>query len=140
MANKKFELTAAQALATLIEYAQNAQDAQIIAAVERAKHDLTVKQNANARKANAPRTPSKTAQENAELLNKVLAILPVFEEDTDGKPTGGYNLAAITGKVNGIMTASKLGVVIRPAINDGRVIKYRGRLNGKTVTFYALAQ
>ena len=83
--------------------------------------------------------PSKTSIENAKLLENVIEILPAISYDEMGKPVGGYNLAAISSKVNGIMTASKLGVVLKPAINDGTVIKYRGRLNGKTVTFYALA-
>ena len=83
--------------------------------------------------------PSKASVENAKLLERVLDILPTISYNEEGKPVGGYNLAAISSKVNGIMTASKLGVVLKPAINDGTVIKYRGRLNGKTVTFYALA-
>lgn len=140
MASKKFELTTAQALAIAIEYMDGAQDANAVAARNRLAHDLSVKQAAAERKANAPRVPSKTGEENARLLREVLAILPTIGETEDGKPTGGYHLAAITSKVKGIMTASKLGVVIRPAVTDGTVVKYRGRLNGKTVTFYALAK
>lgn len=83
--------------------------------------------------------PSKTSIENAKLLKDVIEILPAINYNDEGKPVGGYNLAAISSKVNGIMTASKLGAVLKPAIDDGTVIKYRGRLNGKTVTFYALA-
>jgi hypothetical protein len=84
-------------------------------------------------------TPSKTSVENAALLGDVLKILPTIEYAENGKPTGGYSFVNITAKVNGIMTTSKLGAVLKPAIADGTVIKYRGRLNGKTVTFYAVA-
>ena len=83
--------------------------------------------------------PSKASIENAALLTAVLDILPAIEYTNDGKPAGGYSFANITAKVNGIMTTSKLGAVLKPAIADGTVIKYRGRLNGKTVTFYAVA-
>lgn len=82
--------------------------------------------------------PSKASVENAKLLENVIEVLPAIDYNEEGKPVGGYNLATISSKVNGIMTASKLGVVLKPAIADGTVLKYRGRLNGKTVTFYAL--
>lgn len=83
--------------------------------------------------------PSKASVENAALLQQVLEVLPAIDYTEDGKPSGGYNLATIAAKVKGITTASKLGVVVKPAIADGTILKYRGRLNGKTVTFYAMA-
>ena len=142
MANLKFELSFEQALIHAI-HALNYGDIDEYpgkpAVIKRLQHELDVRKATRARKANAPKRESSTAKANAALLNAVLDILPNIGYDEEGKPQDGYNLAAITAKVPGIMSASKLGVVLRPAINDGTVIKYRGRLNGKTVTFYALA-
>ena len=138
---KNFELTLEQALVHAI-FALNGGDIDeypgkaVVA--ERLQHELDVRKAARTRKANAPKRESSTAKANAALLNAVLDILPNIGYDADGKPQDGYNLAAITAKVPGIMSASKLGVVLRPAIDDGTVIKYRGRHNGKTVTFYGL--
>lgn len=140
MANIKFALTTAQAIESAVALLQGEtakfEKEQVI---ERLAHELGVRKAANARKTNSPKRESATAKQNAELLNAVLGILPTISYNEEGKPQDGYNLATITAKVPGIMSASKLGVVLRPAINDGTVIKYRGRLNGKTVTFYALA-
>jgi hypothetical protein len=140
MTTQKFTLTATQAIASAIALL-NGETAQFETGeiVARLAHELDVRTKAQERKANAPKRESSTAKENAALLNAVLGILPTVGYNEDGKPQGGFNLANITAKVPNIMTASKLGVVLRPAINDGTVIKYRGRLNGKTVTFYALA-
>lgn len=132
-------MTLEQALTHAI-YALNGENIENpVAVADRLKRELNVRKAARARKANAPKRESATAKQNAELLNAVLDILPAISYNEEGKPQDGYNLATITAKVPGIMSASKLGVVLRPAINDGTVIKYRGRLNGKTVTFYALA-
>lgn len=140
MATSKFELTTAQAIESAIALLKGEtcefETGQVI---NRLTHELDTRKAANERKRNAPKRESATAKVNAELLQDVLNILPAVDYNEDGKPEGGYNLATITAKVPGIMTASKLGVVLRPAINSGTVIKYRGRLNGKTVTFYALA-
>ena len=142
MANLKFEITFEQALTHAI-FALNGGNIDEYpgktAVIERLRHELDIRKAARSRKANAPKRESAIAKQNVELLKAVLDILPNIEYDEEGKPQDGYNLAAITAKIPGIMSASKLGVVLRPAINDGTVIKYRGRLNGKTVTFYALA-
>lgn len=139
---KNFELTLEQALVHAI-FALNGGDIDeypgkaVVA--ERLQHELDVRKAARTRKVNAPKRESSTAKANAALLDAVLDILPAINYGEEGKPQGGFNLADITAKVPNIMTASKLGIVLRPAINDGTVIKYRGRLNGKTVTFYGLA-
>lgn len=140
MTTQKFTLTTAQAIASAIALLNGEttpfETSEVVA---RLAHELDVRKKAQERKANAPKRESSTAKANAALLDAVLDILPNIEYDADGKPQGGFNLATITGKVPAIMTASKLGVVLRPAIDNGVVVKYRGRHNGKTVTFYGLA-
>lgn len=140
MATSKFELTVVQAIESAIALLKGETcEFETEQVINRLTHELNTRKIISERNKSNLRRKTDTAKANAELLQSVLDILPAVDYNEDGKPKGGYNLATITAKVPGITSASKLGVVMCPAINSGTVIKYRGRLNGKTVTFYALA-
>lgn len=119
MANNK--ITQVKALETVINALKDTDivSAEVINKVVDIKTALEKKANATSKRA---------SNANAELLEKVL---PLF---TDAPNTLTELLTANREQFDelGILTSQKLNAVIRPAVEDGRIIREK---DGKTTTF-----
>ena len=119
MANNK--ITQVKALETVINAIKDTDivSAEVINKIVDIKTALEKKANATSKRA---------SNANAELLEKVL---PLF---TDAPNTLTELLTANREQFDelGILTSQKLNAVIRPAVEDGRILREK---NGKTTTF-----
>ena len=119
MANNK--ITQVKALETVIDAIKDTDivSAEVINKIVDIKTALEKKANATSKRA---------SNNNAELLEKVL---PLF---TDAPNTLTELLTANREQFDelGILTSQKLNAVIRPAVEDGRLLREK---NGKTTTF-----
>ena len=119
MANNK--ITQVKALETVIDAIKDTDivSAEVINKIVDIKTALEKKANATSKRA---------SNANAELLEKVL---PLF---TDAPNTLTELLTANREQFDelGILTSQKLNAVIRPAVEDGRILREK---DGKTTTF-----
>lgn len=131
MANKKFNITRAQALETAIAMFKECNENAVAAGLEPTYPEhvevLTNLLASITRKSDEPKEPSKASVENAQLAKAVFAEM---------QPNRAYSTSEIMSLVRGIMSTQKCAQVMAVLVKAGAVTKGKD----KKRVVYTLAQ